>query len=100
MSGFFLRPKTANLDKENNHINAEPIGVVESFENEYIPTTGFDSTTDGISGADHRRDPIQREAAPGAPLPGGSWRGGVSRNVSSGFGKGTRAGNTGVKRGR
>lgn len=100
MSGFFLRPKAGNLDKAHNHINAEPIGVVSDYENEYIPTTGFDPDSDGISGAEHRRDPIRREAPPGYALPTGSWRGSVSRSTPSGFGKGTRAGSTGVRRGR
>ena len=96
--GFFIRPKDTN--KDGNHFNAEAILPAQNgIENEYIPTTGFDSSIHGKSGADHRRDPIRREAAPSNPLPSGSWRGAVSRNVPSGFGKGTRAGNSGVRRG-
>lgn len=104
---FFLRPKDQNLDRAHNHINAEAIGVVQDKEDEYLPTTGFDSTTDGQSGSPHFKDPKRREAEPGAPLPTGGapkghtgrgvrgWRGAVSRTVSSGFGRGTRAGQTG-----
>lgn len=86
--GFFLRPKDTNLDKTNNHINAEAIGVVSDYEDEY---------TSGAGVAVHkRRHPSQAtEPKPGAPLPGGSWRGSVSRTVPSGFGRGTRAGKTG-----
>ena len=96
MGGFFLRPKDTNK-ASNGHINAEAIDVVDAYEEEYIPTTGFDSTTNGKSGAVHRRDPERREAPPGSPLPGGSWRSGGTKNVASGFGKGTRAGKTGVR---
>lgn len=111
MSPFFLRPKDTNLDKTNNHINAETIlPAQDGVDNEYIPVTGFDPSTDGLSGAVHRRDPVRREAEPNAPLPTGGkpagytgavrgWRGSVSKNVKSGFGKGTRAGKSGVRRG-
>ena len=108
MAPFFLRPKDTNLDKANNHLNAETVlPAQDGVDDEYIPATGFDSDTDGISGAIHRRDPKRREAEPGSPLPTGgkpagytgtggrSWRGSVSKTVSSGFGKGTRAGKTG-----
>lgn len=98
MGGFFIRPKDTNK-ATNGHFNAEAIGVVDAYEDEYMPTTGFNSTTDGLSGAVHRRDPERREAPAGSPLPGGSWRSAVSTRVASGFGKGTRAGKTGVKRG-
>lgn len=104
----FLRPKDTNrIDGDNTKLEAEAIGVVQSKENEYIPGDGtFDSTTDGLSGSYHRKDPVRREAEPNAPLPTGGrpagytgtggrgWRGSVSRNVSSGFGRGTRAGRT------
>jgi hypothetical protein len=40
MGGFFLRPKDTNLDKTNNHINAEAIGVVSDYEAEYTGKTG------------------------------------------------------------
>jgi len=96
MGGFFLRPKDTNK-ASNGHITAEAIGVVEAYEDEYMPTTGFNSSTDGLSGAVHRRDPERREAPPGSPLPGGSWRSGGTTRVASGFGKGTRAGKTGVR---
>jgi len=106
--GVFLRPKSTNrVNGDSTKLVAEVIGVVQDYENEYIPGDGtFDSNTDGQSGAYHRKDPVRREAEPGAPLPTGgrpagytgtggrSWRGSVSRNVSSGFGKGTRAGNS------
>lgn len=100
MAGFFIRPKSANLDKANRHINAETIlPAQDGVDNEYIPVTGFDPATHGISGADHRRDPVRREAPPGGPLPSGNWSGPASRSVASGFGKGTRAGKTGTKKG-
>jgi hypothetical protein len=110
MGGFFLRPKDTNLDKTKGHINAETIlPSQDGVDLEYIEPTGFNSSTDGISGAFHFRDPERREAAPGSPLPSGGkspgisspgvrgWNTSVSRNVSSGFGKGTRAGKTGVR---
>lgn len=98
--GFFIRPKDTNRadDSNTSKLNAEAVGVVSSYEDEYIPTSGFDSE-DNTSGSIHRRDPKRREAAPNAPLPSGGWRGATTRNVSSGFGKGTRAGKSGVRRG-
>jgi hypothetical protein len=102
--GFFLRPKDTNLDKANSHINAETVlPAQDGIDDEYIPTTGFNPDTHGKSGADHRRDPIRREAEPNAPLPSGGkpkgytgavrgWRGPVAKNVPSGFGKGSRSG--------
>ena len=111
MGGFFLRPKSTNLDKTHGHINAEAVlPAQDGIENEYIPVEGFDSTIHGKSGAFHHRDPDRREAEPGAPLPTGGkpagytgavrgFRGPVSKTVASGFGKGTRAGKTGVRRG-
>ena len=103
MGGFFLRPKDTNLDEANNHINAEAIGVVSDYEDEYTGTTSV---------AEHkRRHPSEAsEAKPDAPLPTGGapkghtgrgvrgWRGPVSKTVSSGFGRGTRAGKGGRRR--
>jgi len=103
--GFFIRPKDTNRDGTTRKFNAEAVGVVDSYEDEYIPTSGF-NPADNTSGAEHRRDPVRREAEPNAPLPSGGksggsrgWRGPVSRTVPSGFGRGTRAGNSGVRRG-
>jgi len=81
MGGFFLRPKDRNLDRTNNHINAEPIGVVSDYEAEYTNEAGV---------AEHRRrHPANAsEAKSGAPLPGGSWGRAASKSVSSGFGRG------------
>ncbi len=86
MGGFFLRPKDTNLDKGNNHINAEAIGVVADKEDEYTDQTGV--------AVHKRRHPSEAsEAAPNAPS--GGRVGPVSRTVPSGFGRGTRAGKTG-----
>ena len=41
MGGFFLRPKDTNLDRANNHLNAEVVGVVAEYENEYTSQTGL-----------------------------------------------------------
>lgn len=87
--GFFIRPKDTNRveDGDTSKMNAEAIGVVSEYEDEYTSKTGV---------ADHHRDPTRREAEPGSPLPtGGGGRTAVSRNVPSGFGRGTRAGRTG-----
>ena len=100
--GVFLRPKDTNIiGGDNTKLTAEVVGVVQAKEDEYIPGDGtFDSGTDGLSGGYHRKDPVRREAEPGAPLPTGSARGAsVSRNVPSGFGRGTRSGRGGVRRG-
>ena len=87
--GFFLRPKDTNRDRSNNHINAEAIGVVSDYEDEYSSQTGV--------AVHKRRHPSEAsEAAPGAPS--GGRVGAVSRTVPSGFGRGTRAGNTGGRR--
>ncbi len=87
--GFFLRPKDTNLDKANNHINAEAIGVVAEFEDEYTDQAGV--------AVHKRRHPSEAsEAAPNAPS--GGRVGAVSRTAPSGFGRGTRAGNTGRRR--
>ena len=74
MGGFFMRPKSSTKTNDNGLIYVEAIGVVQAYENEYIPTSGFDPAVHA-SGAVHRRDPIRREAHPGSPLPGGNWRG-------------------------
>jgi hypothetical protein len=90
MGGFFLRPKDTNLDKKHNHLNAEEIQPSnEGYEDEYTDQTGV---------AEHRRrHPSEAsEAAPNAPS--GGKVAPVSRTVPSGFGRGTRAGNTGVRR--
>lgn len=60
---FFLRPKDTNLDRSNNHINAEPIALSDGAQARY--------TT---------RHPSQaREAKQDAALPSGNWRGGNTR---------------------
>ena len=79
--GFFIRPKDSNKDAKTGsktNLKAEDIGVVQDYEDEYIGTTGFDSSTDGISGGEHRRDPIRREANPNGPLPTGGRSAGIS----------------------
>lgn len=91
MGGFFIRPRSSTKNDPNGLDFVEPIGVVQSYEDEYMGTTGHDPSNVN-SGAIHRRDPLRREAAPGAPLPGGSWGRPVSKSTPSGFGKGTRAG--------
>jgi len=85
--GFFLRPKDTNLDKANNHINAEPIlPASPGYEEEYTDQAGV-----AVHRRRHPNDAV--EAAPNAPS--GGRIGPVSRTVPSGFGRGTRAGNTG-----
>jgi len=79
--GFFIRPKGSNKGTatgSKTDYNAEDIGVVQEYEDEYIETTGFDSGTDGISGGKHHKDPNRREAAPNAPLPTGGRSAGIS----------------------
>ncbi len=79
--GFFIRPKDSNKDAKpgsKTNLKAEDIGVVQDYEDEYIETTGFDSSTDGISGGKHHRDPTRREAEPNAPLPTGGRSAGIS----------------------
>ena len=106
MAGFFLRPKSTNLDKTHNHLNAETVlPSQDGVDKEYLEPTDFDPAEDGLSGSFHYRDPNRREAEPTAPLPTGgkspgisspgvrSWNTPVSKNTASGFGKGTRAGN-------
>jgi hypothetical protein len=91
MGGFYIMPKASNKVNDNGLVNVESIAVVQAYDDEYMETTGHNPGNVN-SGAVHRRDPIRREAAPGSPLPGGSWNRGSSKTVSSGFGKGTRAG--------
>ncbi len=88
MGGFFLRPKDTN--KDGDHFNAEAIGVSnEGYEAEYTDQTGV--------ACHKRRHPSEAsEAAPNAPS--GGRIGSVSRTVPSGFGRGTRAGKTGIRR--
>ena len=67
MGGFFLRPKADNLDRTNNHINAEAIGVVAEYDNQYTGTSGFVPSQDGIA-VHRRRHPSQAtEPAPSFP---------------------------------
>lgn len=79
--GFFIRPKKSNkgtLNDSKTDLNAEAIGVVQEYEDEYIEPTGFDPDTDGKSGGRHHKDPNRREAEPGAPLPTGGRSAGIS----------------------
>lgn len=80
--GFFIRPKGSNkgtLNDSKTKYNAEDIGVVQEYEDEYIESnTTFDPATDGKSGGKHFRDPKRREAEPGAPLPTGGRSAGIS----------------------
>ena len=90
MGGVFLRPKDTNLDKKNDHINAEAIQPSdEGYEDEYTDKKGV--------AVHKRRHPSEAsEAAPNAPA--GGRPAPSSRTVPSGFGRGTRAGNTGRRR--
>ena len=74
MGGFYIMPKAGTKGNVDGQVNVEAIGVVQSYEDEYIPVTGFDPAVNS-SGAIHRRDPTRREASPNSPLPGGNWRG-------------------------
>jgi hypothetical protein len=79
MGGFFLRPKDTNR-ASNGHINAEPIGVVGEYEEEYTDASGV--------AVHRRRHPSEATEPKGnAPLPGGSWRGAVSKTGSLGRGR-------------
>ena len=69
--GFFLRPKDTNLDRDNNHINAESIELANGGTGR-IPTL-------------HPSE--AREAAKSAPLPSGNWRGGGTRTGKVGGSK-------------
>lgn len=109
MGGFFIQPKSFNRDNAQGLNNVRAINVDPNQEKEFIPTSGF-NPDENIGVARHNRDPQRREAAPNSPLPTGGrpagvsggvrgWRGSVSQNVSSGFGKGSRSGGRGVRRG-
>ncbi len=78
---FFIRPKDTNKgtvnDSKTKH-NAEAIGVVQEYEDEYIGVDNFDPSTDGQGAARHNRDPRRREANPGDPLPTGGRSAGIS----------------------
>jgi len=58
--GFFLRPKDTNLDRTNNHINAESVEMSDGAQDRYTTRHPSDA----------------REAKSDAPLPSGNWRGG------------------------
>jgi len=58
MGGFFIQPKSSTRDDETGQKDVSPIGVVQSYEDEYIETTGFDSSKVN-SGAIHRRGPAR-----------------------------------------
>ena len=78
---FFIRPKDTNrgtLNDSKTKYNAEAIGVVQDYENEYIGVDSFDSSTDGLSGGRHNKDPKRREANPNDPLPTGGRSAGIS----------------------
>lgn len=67
MGGFFIRPKSSTRDDETGQNNVEPIGVVQSYEDEYMEATGH--TPENVnSGAIHRRG-SGRRPGPGN-LPG------------------------------
>ncbi len=88
MGGFFLRPKDTNNDTANSHINAEAIGVVALYENEYIDVTGtHDPAVFATRAARHNKDPKRREAPRSNPLPSGNWRGGGTRTGRIGNGR-------------
>ncbi len=59
--GFFLRPKDTNLDREHNHLNAEPVEMAAGAQDRYSRLGGG------------------REALKSAPLPSGNWRGGSTK---------------------
>lgn len=60
---FFLRPKDTNLDRPNNHINAEAVAMSDGAQARYTTRHPSDA----------------REAKANAPLPGGNWRGGTTK---------------------
>lgn len=109
---YIIRPKGDNrVDGNTGKFKAELVSIPAEVNNEYIPAdTAFDPAVHGHSGGVHRRDPVRREAEPNAPLPTGNaprghtgrgiraWNSPVTRTVRSGFGKGTLAGSTGVRR--
>ena len=69
--GFFLRPKDTNLDKANDHINAESIELRDGAQARYTQRHPSDA----------------REARKDAPLPSGNWRGGTARTGKVGGSK-------------
>lgn len=71
MGGFFLRPKDTNLDRTNNHLNAEAIVMADGANDRYT----------------QRAPGEAREARKDAPLPKGNWRGPVSRTSKLGRSK-------------
>ena len=64
MGGFFIQPKSSTRDDETGQNHVSSIGVVQSYEDEYIEATGFDPDKVN-SGAIHRRGAGNR------PGPGG-----------------------------
>jgi len=73
MGGFFLRPKDTNLVRTgvNDRLAAEAIVMADGAQARYTTRHPSDA----------------REAMANAPLPGGNWRGPVSRTVSLGRSK-------------
>lgn len=52
--GFFIRPKDSTRDDEKGLQHVEAVGVVQSYEDEYMEVTGH--TPENVnSGAIHRR---------------------------------------------
>ncbi len=66
--GFFIRPKSATRDDDRGMVFVEAIGVVASYENEFMETTGHDSAVN-TSGAIHRRGPARPGPGNIAPVP-------------------------------
>lgn len=58
MGGFFIRPKSETRDDATGQKNVEAIGVVQSYEDEYMETTGHNPENVN-SGAIHRRGPAR-----------------------------------------
>jgi hypothetical protein len=58
MGGFFIRPKSSTRDNAQGMNHVEAIGVVQSYEDEYMETTGHDPGNVN-SGAIHRRGPAR-----------------------------------------
>ena len=73
MGGFFLRPKSQNRDRTNDHINAEAIAMADGANDRYTQRAPGDA----------------REAGPNSPLPGGNWRSGGKR-IMARLGKGRK----------
>ena len=56
--GFIIRPKSETRDDETGQNNVERIVPVQSYEDEYMETTGH--TPENVnSGAIHRRGPAR-----------------------------------------